>query len=231
MTISGQHTLHELADLLSNFDSFAATLAAAHDSGWQAWSATDPAAADDWQRDWDSFVARWTPASQTAHARIQTVSTGDVALAGLSAALTDPLGGLKVLYAEATGTQTDLDKVTDEALYQATLAAWNPSDGDPTGFDELQRRWGAQKAAPQPTYTVTQPTAPDADLGAYKAADKGVQAVQRVAQQAGALVKSALPPTWVMLLGGAAAVALLYMVAKGALAASPAGAVARAVRR
>lgn len=229
MTIGGQHTLHELSDLVTNLDSFVATMSASDANSWQTWSANDPAAADDWQRDWQSFVNRWGAASQAAHGAISNMTGAGPSTLG--DALAAPISGLVEDFAIVTGGQAPWDTITNEPLYQATLLAYDPGNGDPTAFPDLDRRWSAQTVAPQPVYTVTQPTAPDADLGAYKAADKGVQAVQAIASKAGALVKSALPPTWVMVAGAAAALALLYLVAKAAVAASPAGAVARAVSK
>lgn len=160
MTIMGSHTAHELSELLDNFEGFVSSVAKAYADGWHTWAYNDPAAADDWTRDWDSFRARWAKASTAAHA---AVDAGKASFLGWDAS-------------------------TNEAAYQALLLAYKPSDGDPTSLPDLDRRWRAAGKAPPPVYVAIQPTAPDADLGAYKAADAGLKEVQAIA-------KAAMPST------------------------------------
>jgi hypothetical protein len=194
MTINSKHTVHELSELLDNLDGFARSMRDLVSRGdWATWSSNDPAGADDWRRDWDSFSARWALASGAAH---RTVADGLANLRGW-------------------------DLTTDEPAYQVLLRAFKPSDGDPTSFDDLDRRWRvaqAKGAPPAPVYVTTQPTAPDADLGAYQAADAGVKLVQAVAQQAaaaaGEAAKGLTPSTGTLIVGGIAIAVLLGIALK-----------------
>ena len=107
----------------------------------------------------------------------------------------------------AVGTTLAWDVLTAEPEYQALVVAFKPSDGAPTSFDELDRRLRVANAQ-APDYAPTQPTAPDADLGAYKAADAGLQALGSLAQAAKASLPSPTNP-WVLLGTGAVVLILI----------------------
>lgn len=184
MTILGAHTLHELSDLLVNLNGFVTDMGKTYDAGWADWSNKQPAEADDWKRDWTSFMNRWTPVMSDAVSKVE----------------------------DGKSSTLGWDLTTDENTYQSVLLAYKPSDGDPTSFDDLDRRLRAGKdAPPPPVYHVVPPSAPDSDLGAYKAADQGVKAVQTTVSAA----KSTLmPSTKNLIIGGTIAAVVLGIIVK-----------------
>ena len=182
MTIAGFHTKHELSELADTFDGFVQSMIATIRDHFAAWQAASPTEAAAWKDRWEVFYPRWYAALQAARAAAKPLVSWDVE--------------------------------TAEPDYQALVIAYNPADGDPYGFPALDRDLralaGAGGAMPAPSYTVAQPTAPDADLGAYKAADAGLKEVQALAKAATPSVGTTIAIAAVALV----ALALFVKVAK-----------------
>jgi hypothetical protein len=106
------------------------------------------------------------------------------------------------------GTATSLqDITTDEPTYQATATAFAPL----VDFDRRLRTAPKAAAAYAPDYKSNpQPTAVDADLGAYKSADASTKVIEAAAKAANPL--AGLSTTQKILYGAAAFVGLALFV-------------------
>lgn len=154
MTIAGFHTKHELGDLVAALDGQVQTMIGAIRSGFDAWNRASPGAAGAWKARWEVFYPRWVAAVAEARDASQPLISADVE--------------------------------TAEPDYLALQAAFHGAfDGDPFGFPALDRdlraKAGAGGAVAAPTYDVAQPTAPDADLAGFQAADSAAKALEKVA--------------------------------------------------
>lgn len=98
---------------------------------------------------------------------------------------------------------------TTETTYQGILRSLQQVDGtvSPGDLQDLANRFLAAGGKAPDVGKAIQPTAPDADLNAYKAADAGVQDIAK----AGTAVKGALTSKWVI--GGACVAGLVGLVA------------------
>jgi hypothetical protein len=154
-TLTGEHTAHELSDLLSakqseidDVTSHVHTLPASSDPTWKAWSS-----------DWARFLSDWSSAASSAHAFIQSVKDNPT-LASAASLFSSPVAWL---------TQKDpLDQVTAEPYYQSILSVLQPGGAGTSRLQDLYSRYNAlPKATPIVFRKVPQPSAPDESLNVY----------------------------------------------------------------
>jgi hypothetical protein len=167
MTVLGQQTVAELRDLLAAKDYTVRQIEQAYAEFAPSWSSRDAAAATQWKADWTAFRKRY-----------------DVARAGAQHAID---------FAKLTPVSDSLLPADSE--FQAVLRALKQVDGTITKGDlqDLYSRISSAGKAPDVSQTP-QPTAPDADLRAYKAADTAVKTVEQAERAVAKSAESALSP-------------------------------------
>jgi hypothetical protein len=209
-TINGAHTIHELSDLLDVFQYKVDSLRKAYETSRDDWQNADFMGFPAWEKDWQTFLARYQPVADWTRARIADGKKSGTAETALSAAsmVFHPLSALGI-----QGNQP-WDVNTDEPAYQHLLSVFKPYDGDPTSFDDLDRRFQLAsmkwKEIKPPDYSkMPQPTAQDADFTAYKGADTAYQATTSVLPP---LPFGPPMPLWKKVAWGALALAGLGMV-------------------
>ena len=150
MTLFGAHVVSEVSDLLNVWDARILQLQDQANAYYDTWEKKDAAGHADWMKDWDALVARWAPAKD--HAKTIILATPHMQ-----------------------------DYTPAENVWQELLNALAPGQtghinkGD---FDDLSARMtAAGKPAVYTGAANAQPTAVDADLGAYKAADTAVKGI------------------------------------------------------
>jgi hypothetical protein len=158
MTFLGHHALGELRDWLAAIDYEAGQIGSAYAAFAPTWQAQDPVAHRAWLGDWQSLqsrygVARAKAQSAIGHARWEV------------------------------GVPDSMIPVEDE--WQGVLHALSKTPGATgTGdFQDLYNRLTAAQGRPVDMSKLPQPTAADADLTAYKAADTVIRAGEAVARQ------------------------------------------------
>ena len=157
MTILGHHTVAELRDWLAAVDYQANQIAGSFKSFAPTWSAHDGATARDWSSDWSAFLSRY----RTARARALLV-----------------IGRAQV----ELGIPDSVIPVEDEWQGVQNALARTPGSIAKGDFQDLYNRLSAAQAKPIDMSATPQPTAVDADLGAYKAADAVIRAGENVAR-------------------------------------------------
>lgn len=155
--IFGWHTVDELRDLLAAKSVEAAKITEAGNLAASTWGTADPAAYAAFDADLHAAGVAFERARSDAQGVIDAVPA---AIAGATPILDDP--GL--LDAEGKPQNVWTELVNASKPYLA-----------------LEARLSAAGHAPAP-YAVLQPKATDVDLGAYKVADKGAQAIEAAAQ-------------------------------------------------
>ena len=158
MTVLGHHTVGELRDWLAAIDYEAAQVASAYAAFASTWQAQDAPAHHEWAAEWKSLQARYG----VARARAQ----GAIMRAQLEIAIPD-----------------SVIPVEDE--WQAVLHALSKTPGTTTksDFQDLYNRLVAAQGKPIDMSKIPQPTAVDADLSAYKAADTVIRTGEAVARK------------------------------------------------
>jgi hypothetical protein len=161
MPIRGQHTVHELHDLMAAYAFEQAALADAYSQSATAWAAADPASFAAWSAAWGNFQARIAPVWQRSQAS-----------EGAASATSTP----------SWDTVLALDTGGD--VFDDLVTAWGDASATAPGLNTLDRELRATPAAHPyaPTYKgLPQPTAPDLDLAAYKLADRAVRWIEKSA--------------------------------------------------
>jgi hypothetical protein len=151
MTVLGHHTVAELRDWLSALDYQAGQIANAHGAFAPTWKVRDAAALSHWEEDWQAFVARYGAARAKARAAIARAQF-------------------------EIGVPDSLIPVEDEwngVQHALTKTPGTTSKGD---FQDLYNRLAAAQAKPIDMSATPQPTATDADLNVFKAADATIRA-------------------------------------------------------
>jgi hypothetical protein len=176
VTILGQHTAHELTDLLDAYDYQLGQLDAAGQRVSATWMAADDAGYLGWIADLASFKARYVPVAAKGRASAAACLLQDTGL------------------------------VEDDWI--ACTVAFSPLNA----LDLRMRQAPAAVAAQAPTYPANpQPTAPDADLGAFKAADVATRGIDAAVKAAGS---SLMPSTKTLVIAGVCAALGLGLVLK-----------------
>lgn len=199
MTVAGQESVAELADLLRIHDDLNTKLANAYAAFSPAWVAKDPAAFEAWTNDWNAYQARY----QKAHDGAEKV----IDVAKLDVVTPDTL-------------------IPAQGAYDAVMKALEqnyPPDGAPraTGdFADLVDRLSAAGADVSGLVPLQPTPGIDADLNAMNnpglnAAANAGGALVRAAAGAANKAKSFLTSPWakVALVGGSAGLVLLLVVA------------------
>lgn len=148
MTFLNHHTVAELRDWLAAIDYQVNQVAAAYVAFVPTWQAKDATAYAEWAADWQRFQTRYA----AAHAKAQRA------------------------IARAFGMPDSVSPVEDEwqeVLHALSRTAGVSAKGD---FQDLHDRLVAVLGKPIDLSKTPQPTATDADLDAYKAADAAIKA-------------------------------------------------------
>jgi hypothetical protein len=158
MTILNHHSVAELRDWLAAIDYQIAQIAAAYAAFAPVWQSRDAATHHDWSDDWKALQTRYGVARAKA--------LGAIARAQLEFALPD-----------------SMIPVEDE--WQGVLHALSHTPGVSAkgDFQDLHDRIVVAEGKPIDFSKMPQPTATDADLGAYKAADAAIRAGEAAAHQ------------------------------------------------
>jgi hypothetical protein len=158
MSVLGHHSVGELRDWLVDIDYQTAQIGAAYEAFAPAWQAQDTAAQHEWAGEWKALQARYAAARGKAQAAIFRAKL-DV------------------------GIPDSLIPVEDE--WQAVLHALARTPGAVAkgDFQDLYTRLVAAQGKPVDLSKMPQPTAPDADLNVYKAADAVIRAGEAAARQ------------------------------------------------
>jgi hypothetical protein len=181
MTVLGHHSVGELRDWLSAIDYEAGQIASAYATFGPTWQAQDAAAHHEWAGQWKALQSRYG----AAHARAQFA----IARAQLDIGIPD-----------------SVIPVEDE--WQAVLHALAKTPGAVArgDFQDLYNRLAAAQGKPIDMSKMPQPTATDADLSAYKAADTVIRAGESAAR---AVSPAQMSPGTKLLLGGGILLGLL----------------------
>jgi len=181
MTVLGHHTVAELRDWLSALDYEAGQIASAYATFAPTWQAQDAATHHEWASDWKALQARY----HAARARAQ--------FATLRAQID-------------VGVPDSMIPVEDEWQGVLHALAKTPGAVGKGDFQDLYNRLSAAQGKPVDVSKTPQPTATDADLSAYKAADVVIRAGESAAR---ALSPSRVSPGTKILVGGGILLGLL----------------------
>jgi hypothetical protein len=158
MTVLGRHSVGELRDWLASIDYEMAQIASAYGLFAPVWQAQDPGSHQDWAADWAALQTRYG----AARGRAQSL----LARARLELGIPD-----SVLPAE------------DEWQAVRHALARTPGQVAKGDLQDLYARLEGAQGKPVDVSRVPQPTAPDADLAAFKAADATIRAGESAARQ------------------------------------------------
>jgi hypothetical protein len=157
MTILNHHSVAELRDWLAALDYQTGQVAAAYAAFAPGWQTHDAAAHQDWSADWKAF--------QTRYGIARAKALGSIGRAQLEVAVPD-----------------SMIPVEDEwqgVLHAVSRTRGLTAKGD---FQDLHDRLVAAQGKPIDLSKTPQPTATDADLGAYKIADAAIRAGEAAAR-------------------------------------------------
>ena len=192
MSVLGKQTVAELKDLLAAKDYTVGQLDRAYADFAPSWVNRDPQGFTDWTSDWNALHRRYESARASAQRAIDLAKVN---------VLGDSL-------------------IVADVEYHGMLTALKQVDGTITKGDlqELVNRITAAGKAPDLSQTP-QPTAQDADLGAYKAADAAVKVVEGAGESLKKSAASLLTPKAVVV--GLLCVGVIVGVATAARRALP----------
>jgi len=180
MSVFGHHSVGELRDWLSAIEYQTGQLAAAYAAFGPAWQAKDAAGHNEWADDWRAFQARYGAARARAQSAIERARW-------------------------EVGVPDSVIPVEDE--WQAVLHALARSPGT-TGkgdFQDLNARLVVAQGRPVDMSKTPQPTAVDADLSVYKAADTAIRVGENAART---MTGAKMSPVAKLLLGGSVLVGI-----------------------
>jgi hypothetical protein len=157
VTILNHHTVAELRDWLAALDYQIGQVAAAHAAFATIWELRDPVAHHEWAGDWKAL--------QTRYGIARAKALGAIGRAQLE-----------------FGVPDSMIPVEDE--WQGVLHALSHTVGVTAkgDFQDLHDRLVAAQGKPIDLSKTPQPTATDADLGAYKIADAAIRAGEAAAR-------------------------------------------------
>ena len=158
MTVLGHHTVGELRDWLAAIDYQAAQVASAYAAFAPTWQVQDAPAHREWAGEWTSLQSRYG----AARARAQ----GAITRAKLEIGIPD-----------------SMIPVEDEWQGVLHALAKTPGTSAKSDFQDLYNRLVAAQGKPIDMSKIPQPTAVDADLSAYKAADTVIKTGEAVARK------------------------------------------------
>jgi len=169
MTVLEHHSVAELRDWLSAIDYEIGQVGAAYAAFAPAWQAQDSAAHQDWASDWKSLQSRYG----AARAKAQSV-----------------LDRARFV----VGVPDSMIPAEDEWQGVVRALAKTPGAIAKGDFQDLCNRIGTAQGRPVELSKIPQPTAADADLNVFKAADTAIRAGEAAVRKitpskgAGALV-------------------------------------------